>query len=138
MPLVEIDYHPTVRQLRLFAIVWLPLGLGIATVIARYTLEGPTAVVIGSLAAVSISVGLVRPTWGAPVFVAVSLLTYPIGLVVSFALLAGIYFLVITPIAMLMRLLGRDPLERRIDRSAETYWRPCEPSSDIAHYFRQF
>ena len=47
---------------------------------------------------------------------------FPIGWVVSHALMAAIYYLVITPMAVAMRLLGRDPLDRRFDRDATTYW----------------
>ena len=33
-----------------------------------------------------------------------------------------IFFLVVTPTGILMRLTGRDPLNRRFERSASTYW----------------
>ncbi len=36
--------------------------------------------------------------------------------------LAVIFFGVITPVGMLMRLLGRDPLRRRIDANRQSYW----------------
>ena len=41
-------------------------------------------------------------------------LVSPIGLVITHVLLAGIYYLIITPIGVAMRLLGRDPLKREI------------------------
>jgi hypothetical protein len=37
-----------------------------------------------------------------------------------------------------MRAAGRDPLARRFDRDAETYWVPREETPDPARYFRQF
>lgn len=37
-------------------------------------------------------------------------------------LLAVIYFLVITPVGFMMRLMGRDSLRLKIDGSADTYW----------------
>jgi hypothetical protein len=64
-------------------------------------------------------------------------LAYPIGWVVSHVLLAATYFLVFTPIGWMMRIFGRDPLERTIDRSARTYWIAHEPGGDPSSYFRQ-
>ncbi len=42
--------------------------------------------------------------------------------VLTWLLLTLAYYFVFTPYGMIMRLLGRDPLERRIDRSRPSYW----------------
>lgn len=47
--------------------------------------------------------------------------------IVSPLVLGIMFFLVITPIGLLMRALGKDPLRRRFDRGAPTYWIPREP-----------
>lgn len=61
----------------------------------------------------------------------------PIGWVVSHLVLGAIYYLVITPIALVMRLFGRDELKQRLDPSAPSYWSEREPAGDVARYFRQ-
>jgi hypothetical protein len=61
----------------------------------------------------------------------------PIGLVVSELMLIVLYFGVITPIAFLMRVAGRDPLDRSIDRAAATYWVQHREAGDASRYFRQ-
>ena len=38
-----------------------------------------------------------------------------------------VFFLAVTPTALIMRALGKDPLHRRIDRSAKTYWIDRQP-----------
>lgn len=38
-----------------------------------------------------------------------------------------IFFGVITPAGFLMRALGRDPMQRRYDPEAQTYWIPRQP-----------
>ena len=38
-----------------------------------------------------------------------------------------IFYLAVTPTALIMRLLGKDPLRRRYDRAAATYWIEREP-----------
>jgi hypothetical protein len=47
--------------------------------------------------------------------------------VVSPIVLGIMFFLVITPIGLLMRALGKDPLRLRFDRGAATYWIAREP-----------
>ena len=46
---------------------------------------------------------------------------FPIGWVMSYVLLGGVYFLVLTPIGLAMRICGRDPMQRKFDRQAKTY-----------------
>jgi len=38
-----------------------------------------------------------------------------------------VFYLAVTPTALVLRLAGKDPLRRRIDRSAKTYWIDREP-----------
>jgi len=59
-------------------------------------------------------------------------------LVVSFVILAAIYYAVLTPIGLLMRLVGYDPMCRRRDANAASYWTSREPVDDVRRYFRQF
>lgn len=44
-----------------------------------------------------------------------------------------VFFVTVTPTALIMRMLGKDPLNRKIDRDAQSYWidrRPPGPSPD--------
>jgi hypothetical protein len=95
---------------------------------------------IGSLAAVGgllVWLSAVAPRYVRPVFIAASIATYPIGWVVGEVMLSVIYFFVFTPVALVFRLIGRDVLERKIDRGAKTYWRLKESRGDVESYFRQ-
>jgi hypothetical protein len=47
--------------------------------------------------------------------------------IVSPIVLGIMFFLVVTPIGLLMRAFGKDPLRLRFDRGAPTYWIPREP-----------
>lgn len=62
----------------------------------------------------------------------------PIGWLVSRVVLAVVYFLVITPIGMIRRLRGHDPLSLRADQTATSYWITRNDRTDPASYFRQF
>jgi peptidoglycan/LPS O-acetylase OafA/YrhL len=50
-----------------------------------------------------------------------------LGWVNTRVLLTVFYFVILTPAGIVMKLLGKNPLERRIDRSAGTYWVKLEP-----------
>jgi hypothetical protein len=52
--------------------------------------------------------------------------------------MALIFYLVVTPLGVIMRLTGRDPMERRFDPKAKTYWKPRPTQTDASRYFRQF
>lgn len=56
--------------------------------------------------------------------------------VVSPIVLGAIYFLVITPIALAMRLAGRDALERRREPGRESYWKDRDPPGPPPDSFR--
>ena len=62
----------------------------------------------------------------------------PIGWTVTHLVLAAVYYLVLTPIGLLMRLAGRDPMRRSIDPKAATYWIARKNPIESKRYFRQF
>lgn len=62
----------------------------------------------------------------------------PIGWTVSSLLLAIVWFLVVTPIAVLMRATGRDPMSRRFEPELDSYWEARPPTPDTRRYFRQY
>lgn len=62
----------------------------------------------------------------------------PIGWTISHLLLAVVYYLVLTPIGLIMRLSGYDPMHRKPDRSMNTYWIEHEAVQSVDRYFRQY
>lgn len=61
-----------------------------------------------------------------------------IGWGLSYVVLAAIFYVVVTAIGTLMRVVGYDPLARGIDRRASSYWVAREPVDDVRRYFRQY
>jgi len=78
------------------------------------------------------------PSLRRPMFVGWMYAAYPLGFIVSHVLLGLVYFGVVTPIGLLLRAVGHDPMTRRFDRSAKTYWIAREQTRDVRRYFRQF
>jgi hypothetical protein len=81
--------------------------------------------------------GLLYPPAIRPVFLGASAVTQPIGHVLSIFLLGGIYYGLITPLAFLFRIAGRDPLVRRSPPLA-SYWEPKGQPRDVRRYLRQY
>jgi len=100
--------------------------------------SGTVALSLGAVGATCALLSLVAPQANRPLYVALSLATYPIGLVLSHLIMATLYFGLFAPIAILFRLLGRDPLSRRFDPAAESYWTTHPKARSKEDYFRQY
>ena len=58
---------------------------------------------------------------------------------ISPIVLGVIFFLVISPVALMMRLMGRDPMRRRFQPEMDSYWINRTPSySDVDDLKQQF
>ena len=131
-----MNWNPPEKQLRQFG--WIAL---VALPALGWLWSGGNTTVIAVTAAVgalSAGIGWLRPGWLKPIFIGLSLLFFPIGIVVSEAALLLIYFGLFTPMGLLFRLIGRDPLERRLDRQAESYWKPKQQPNGPASYLKQW
>ena len=84
------------------------------------------------------TLALVRPMWLRPVFVAAMIVTFPIGWVVSHVLLTIMFYVVFTPLGLVFRFLGRDPLLLRRSVAPRTYWLPKATAVDVHSYFNQY
>ena len=138
MALIEFNRNPSRRELNWFGALF-ALFFGLIGGLIWWKLEAPIVTfVLWSVAAVITLLYYALSPIRKPLYLGWMSLAFPIGWVVSHALLAFIYYLVVTPIGGLMRLFGRDPMERRFDRGAESYWMEHDPAGDPARYFRQF
>lgn len=79
-----------------------------------------------------------QPQSRRPIILGFRRLVWPIQVVVSTLLLAILFFMVITPIGVAMRLFGRDPLAKSHDRQRESYWEEYPSSRETDRYFRMY
>jgi hypothetical protein len=139
MPLIQINLNPSRRELRQFAAGWFPAFFAIVGGLVLYhTRSLALAGAVWAPAALLAVAGFFMPTAARWVYVGWMVAAYPIGWLVSHLLLAMVYYGVLTPIGLAMRLCGRDPLCRNRDPSATTYWVPRDKCDDPERYFRQF
>ncbi len=137
MALVRINRHPPDAQLRVFAVLWLGF-LGAAGAAAWRHGSTGLAGALWAAAALVAAAGLAAPRTVRPVYLAACYAALPVGLAVSFVLLAAVYYLVFTPVGLLLRLAGRDPLARRFAPGAAGYWMPRGAARSPESYFRQY
>ncbi len=136
--MIEINRNPTRPELQVFSgllaaflafVAWMLVRRGVA-------LEIATAIAIVGLTGGV--VGIAFPRAMRHVYVGWMTVVFPIGWIVSHLVLLVVYIGVFTPIGWALRLWGYDPMERRFDRSAKTYWRPREQRRDLESYFRPY
>lgn len=138
MAMMELNLNPSRRELRQFAVISL-FGFALIGLVLWWRFEARTAAtVLWTLAPLVGVVGLVVPPAIKPLYVGMMVAGYPIGFVVSHVVLGITFYLVFTTIALIFRLIGRDPLHRTFDPAAETYWITRKPTTDARRYFRQF
>lgn len=138
MALVDINWNPSRKELRVFSLLLIGFGAIVAMILFR-RLESQTPAVAVLIVTSAIGViGLAAPPLIRPLYVVWMALAFPIGWTVSHLMMLAVYYLVLTPIGVAMRLCGRDPMQRRFDRGTQTYWLPRTPRKDLKSYFRQF
>jgi hypothetical protein len=138
MSLIRIDHNPTRRKLAFIATVWMVLLGVLGAIVLRKTGYPPAAVALWTVALLIGVIGWIAPRPMRLVYLGMVYAALPLALVVSILVLVLVYYLVLTPTGLLMRLLGYDPMHRRFDPDAETYWLPREQEENVSRYFRQF
>ena len=134
MALVNINWKPTNRQLRQF---------GAASVVALPAIAwlwNANTSVVGILALVGLCIAiiaLVVPKAVKPIYLTLTILALPIGLVVGELSMLLIYYFLMLPIGIVFRLSRRDALQVAINRNAPTYWQAKKHPTGIGSYYRQ-
>lgn len=135
----EIQWNPTPREVRLFGLIWFPLFYLVVGGVAWWKFDVPrVAWGIWTIGVTLSVIGAFSPALTRFLLIALSIVTYPLGWLVSHLLLGLIFYGVVTPIGFVLRLFGYDPLQRKFDRNAKTYWVPHKPVTDNRRYFRQY
>ena len=138
MGLIRIDHQPSRGQLAVFGAIW-AVFFGI---FGWLSLSGSSSYAVAGaiwMAAVVVPIlGAAAPEFLRRVYLAMAYAAFPIGFVLSHLVLALVYYGVITPTGLLMRMLGYDPMRRRFDPQADTYWITREEGTATDQYFRQW
>jgi len=137
--LVSFNWNPSRKDLKGFRLV--ALGVLPAVAVILYTFKHvalPWCIGVAGAGVLIWASGFVSLTLTRWIFVGLMVVTCPIGFVVSHVIMAVFFFGLLTPVGLIFRLMGRDVLNRKYDRSAPTYWRPHKQVHDQERYFQQF
>ena len=78
-----------------------------------------------------ILLALLFPSCLAPIHWLLLRIAGPLGRFNSVVILSLVYFVLVCPMGLLMRLFGRDPIHRRFDKKLKTYRKESEPSTSL-------
>jgi len=77
---------------------------------------------------------LIKPIYRVALFIA-----HILGWINTRIILGLIYYLMFTPMSLIMKIIGRDPLHRKVDKQAASYWNIRERTPKVKEqYLRQF
>ncbi len=105
---------------------------GLIAALLFYRAKLVKASIIGGIALAFFVCGLLAPSLLRPIERFWIKLGETIGKLMTPVVLGLAYFLVVTPLGYLVRFLGKDLLELKIDKDKPSYWHPAEkdgPSS---------
>ena len=145
--MIEMDLRPDARTLRQFGFIAL-VGFSLLAALAwfealvfSFGLGEARPIVAGAfagLALFSVLASLVYPKANWPVYVGLTIVAFPIGFVLSYVIMGTLFYVLITPVGLFMRIAGRDPMMRRFEPEASTYWVTISGERPKERYFKQF
>ncbi|HEX5111192.1 MAG TPA: SxtJ family membrane protein [Vicinamibacterales bacterium] len=134
----DLPLKPSPRTLRQFAGLWIVFFGGLAAWHGLVRGHEQTAIVLALVAATVGPAGLLAPALIRPIFVAWLVIGFPIGWTLTRVFLLAMFFCVMTPVAWVFRLRGRDALHLARPDGQATRWAPKPAPGESASYFRQY
>ena len=136
--MIHVDWNPSRRDVKVFSLLFVAFFGLIGYWVYRWTGATTPAAVTFSIGALIGIGGFFVPEAMRYIYIGWMAAVLPIGFVVSHVILAVIFYGVVTPVGLLMRLVGHDPMHRKFDTAAKSYWIPRDEQRSPKQYFRQF
>lgn len=133
--LVEFNWDPSKRQLRQFGVLCFVIFPLLGWLWNVEPNVNAWLFVIGVLIAV---LSFTCPYAVKSVFLGLTLMAAPFGLVVGELAMLLLFLGVFLPMHLIFRLMGRDALRLKKDKNKETYWQAKREPNNAASYYRQF
>jgi hypothetical protein len=137
--MIKIDWNPEDRKLSQFGLIAL-FGFPLIGLVFWWKFGAPiwvlwTLIGVGML---TLAASRIDPKLVKPVYVGLMLIAAPIGLVISYLLMGLIYYGLFTPVGLVFRLFGRDPLNKHPDPKVPSYWHDRGAPRPPASYLRLY
>ena len=108
------------KELRKFSII-LFLGFGILGLLVFWR-KGEAGLILCGVALALLLCGLTRPQFLVYPYKGWMALSSILGFLMTHVILSLMYYIVFTPIGIVMRIFGRDILNKQFNRNEKTYW----------------
>lgn len=138
MGLLQINKNPSQKELQWVGLLLLLFAGIVAAIVYKGSGSAFAAKTIGVVGVVLCVVYYAVAPLRKPMYLGWLYAAFPIGWVISHLILGLTFYLLMTPIGLLLRLFGKDPMERRWKPEANTYWVEHVPAGSPSRYFRQF
>ncbi len=137
MSLIELKSRPSATDLRWFGPILLVFVAMIGT-IAYFRFDAPrVAVTLWSVGAVVPALYFAVPALRIPIYQLWMTVFFPVGWTVSHVVLLVLFYGIVTPTALIMRLVRYDPMKRRWDPKAASYWTEHRTGGETSRYLKQ-
>jgi len=90
---------------------------------------------VAALALLALIVALIQPRWFRGFYRGGMTVSFHIGQVIGKVMLTLFFFVAVTPMGWLLRLLGKDLLQLKRNPSDKTWWRPAKNSREFDRMF---
>ncbi len=138
MALITVNKNPSQNELKWFGLLLLAF-FGVIGFIAVWRFDAWTLATVLWVSATTITVAYyLLPPIQKPLVVGWMYAMLPIGLTTSFALMLLTYYVVLTPIGLLLRLFHINFFDKTPDQQVKSYWTTHQTPSKKQRYFQQF
>ncbi len=132
----QVKWRPDAAELRRFAIAML-VGFSLLGLFAAWRAEEiSTGALVFFGIGLFLAIAAFVPRLGRMAYLGVYLPTSIIGYFVSRIILFLMFFLIITPLGIILRIVGKDPLQQRQEH--KTGWTSVKTVKNADSYYRQF
>ena len=143
MSLVRLNWKPNKKELRSFGAIFMG-GFALIGLVKYFwpferifTQNKTVALWFIGIGVVVGVIGLTGTKLALPPYWVWLGIAYVMGNIMSRVIVAAIYFLVLTPMSLLNKLVGRDKLQLK-RRQTDSYWQNISLPADAEKYERQF
>ena len=143
-PYKEVNWSPDIKARKSFAISWI-IGFPIIALIMfvlKGMISGNWSLTIPSyIASVGAGLGVLLwliPQIALPFYRVCYAFGCTMGFIIGNTLLSLFYFLVVTPIGILRRTLGKPAIIKSPTSDRSTYWEDVKPTTDPKRYYQQY
>ena len=133
----EINKHPSAKELLTFGAAFL-VGMAALGALQLFVFHNePLARGLWIAGGAVFLLSFIRPV-ARILYILWMGLGLTMGLVTQPLILGLVFLVLITPVGLVFKLIQRDTMKRKIDKSASSYWEEYKETDDPATYVKQF